>query len=669
MLRLTLVLLGVLFAATLAAQDATMMRTYLLDELNTAQKSWQERYDSLKTPADIEVYQKERKDFFRRQLGKMWEQTPMNPQIVKSFTKGTPGKDAYRVELVIFESAPKFYVTGAMFLPDETKFQAPYPAVLIVCGHANDAKAYPQYQGVAALAATHGLAAFVIDPIDQGERSQRLREDGRPLMQGVSAHNALGPGSILLGRNTATFEVWDMIRALDYLESRDDIDGKRLGVTGNSGGGTQTSYIMALDDRVAAAVVHCYLCSLYGKMMTTIGPQDAEQNIFGQLRLGIGKGGMDHVDYCIMRAPKPTLIGTTTDDFFPVEDAWATARNAQRIFDRLGYGEKMSITEADGLHGWHKTLREATVRWMLRWLADRDEMIFEADDQPVCTGEELRCTPRGEVMLIDGARSAFDLNRDYNEELLAARTARAAYRSDDELREAIRRVAGIRKLDDIPELRTRPPMLRLEPGGMVAGKVPDTENLFQQQFTYLAEDGNIMLPARRLFHTPLIEAAGTVIYLNDSGEATDLEWIEGLAKEGKTVLEIDLRGLGQTQGVGETYYNHELFGTDGVDYYFAYLLGKSYVGMRTEDLLAAVREQVQPVEIVAEGEVAGLVALHAAALEPALIKSVHLEKPIRSWYDFVQSGSTPYPITNVVHGALLEYDVPDLRRLAGKDTR
>ena len=131
-------------------------------------------------------------------------------------------------------------------------------------------------------------------------------------------------------------------------------------------------------------------------------------------------------------------------------------------------------------------------------------------------------------------------------------------------------------------------------------------------------------------------------------------------------IAVDLRGLGQTQGVGANYYDHNLFGTDGVDYYFAYLLGKSYVGMRTEDLLAIVRLAPAPVEIVASGETVGLVALHAAALEPGLIKKVRLDTPIRTWYDIVKAGSTPYPITNIVHGALLEYDVPELQRLAGK---
>ena len=262
-------------------------------------------------------------------------------------------------------------------------------------------------------------------------------------------------------------------------------------------------------------------------------------------------------------------------------------------------------------------------------------------------------------MLIDGARSAFDLNRDYNEELLAVRTAKAANRSDDELREVIRGVAGIRKLEDIPAVRAGDVMERQYNGRSTAA---GTSIFTTDSFAYSAEDGKVLLPARR--YSLNIPSTGTVIYLNDKGGATGAERIKELAQAGKTVVAVDLRGLGQTQGVGATYYNHDLFGTDGVDYYFAYLLGRSYVGMRTEDLLAVAKAQEsKSVEIVADGEVAGLVALHAAALEPALIKGVTLDAPIRTWYDFVKSGSTPYPITNIVHGALLEYDVPDLQRL------
>ena len=647
MLRFIIFLLALLFVPTLFAQDATMMKGYLRDELDAAQKSWQQRYDSLKTVADIERYQQDRKDFFLKQLGKMWERTPLNPQITKTFEKGTPGKDAYRVELVLFESAPKFYVSAAMFLPDSTKFKPPYPCVLNVCGHNAEAKAAARLQAAAALAASNGLAAFIIDPIDQGERSQRLKEDGKPVLWGVPAHNVIGAGCILLGRNTATFEVWDMIRALDYLESRSDIDATRLGVCGLSGGGTQTAYIMSLDERVAVAVSGCYLGSLYGKMMTTIGPQDAEQNIFGQAAFG-----MDHVDYCIMHAPKPTMIATTTQDFFPVEDAWAAYRHAKRIFDRFGLGEKMSLAEADGPHGLYKNLREAFVRWMLRWLAGRDEMVFEAEDQPSCTEEELRSTPKGEVMLLDGARSVFDLNRDYNDELLAVRNARN--RSDDELRTAIRNIAGVRKIDDIP-----PALEVRKEASNVAEKLDAVASV--EQFAFLAENGRILLPAVRF--APKAASMATVVYLNGSDKTADLNRINELAKENKTVVAVDLRGLGQTQYAGTPYFNHAMFGADGRDFYLAYLLGKSYVGMRTEDLLAVARKLGGSIEVVASGETVGLVALHAAALEPTLFSGVKLDTPIKNWYDVVKEGGAPYPITNHVHGALLEYDVPELLRL------
>jgi hypothetical protein len=279
-------------------------------------------------------------------------------------------------------------------------------------------------------------------------------------------------------------------------------------------------------------------------------------------------------------------------------------------------------------------------------------MIVEVDNQPLCTKEELLCTPQGEVMLLNGARSFFDLNRDYNDTLLAVRKEKAASRSDDELRATIRKIAGVRKLEDIPVLHQK--------------NVPaSTAVAASKRMAYLSENGNISLLA--VHYVPKTSLPGTIIYLNSTGKtgSTDCpDRIKELAAEGKTVVAVDLRGLGRTQSVDSLYYDHDLFGTDGVSYYFAYLLGKSYVGMRTEDLLAVAREQHRSVEIVAEGEVAGLVALHAAALEPGLIAGVKLDMPIRTWYDVVKAGCSPYPITNIVHGALLEYDVPDLLRLA-----
>jgi cephalosporin-C deacetylase-like acetyl esterase len=201
-------------------------------------------------------------------------------------------RDGYRVEKVIFESQPKHYVTALLFLPDTKRFPPPVPGVIIPCGHAGEAKAYEAYQTMGASLAFNGMAALVFDPIDQGERSQM--PSALPRLQGTTAHTMLNVGSILLGRSTARFEIWDGMRAIDYLQSRPEIDAARIGCTGNSGGGTQTSYLMALDDRISVAAQ--VATSPASSPSLTIGPQDGEQNIFGQLRSN------DHADYLMMRA-------------------------------------------------------------------------------------------------------------------------------------------------------------------------------------------------------------------------------------------------------------------------------------------------------------------------------------------------------------------------------
>src|SRR5204862_2010382 len=133
----------------------------------------------------------------------------------------------------------------------------------------------------------------------------------------------------------ATYRVWDGIRSLDYLAGRPDIDPKRLGCTGCSGGGTLTSYLMALDDRVAVAAPSCYLTSLE-RLFATIGPQDAEQNITGQVAFGL-----EHADYVLLHAPRPTLMLTGTRDFFGIQAAATTFRGAREGHGIFGHADRM----------------------------------------------------------------------------------------------------------------------------------------------------------------------------------------------------------------------------------------------------------------------------------------------------------------------------------------
>jgi cephalosporin-C deacetylase-like acetyl esterase len=633
-----------------------MMTDFLQSEIAAKKTDYLKRYNKLKTIDDITAYQKERRDYILKVIGKTFDRTtPLNPKITKTFQKGESDKNGYKVEMLVFETAPKFYASAAVYIPDEKRFQPPYPAVLVVCGHSKTGKGYERYQQVPALAASNGLLAMTLDPIDQGERSQRLDENGKPKAQSVAAHNVVGAQSIPLGRNAATFEIWDMMRAIDYLQSRSDVIKDKIGTTGTSGGGTQTSYIMALDDRVAVAVPSCYICNLFN-LTGGIGPQDAEQNLFGQLAFGL-----DHADYGIIRAPKPILIETATADFFPSGDAWEAFRNIKRIYDRFELGEQADITETDGEHGWHKNMRQQSIRWFLRWLAGRNEAVFEADDMPITPDKEFLATETGEVMKIDGARSAFDLNRDYNEELLAARKAKNANRSKEELKNTVRIITGIRPLDSIPSCKEKD--LK---NNALAPIPPVFESLVSkiEQHIFITDNsGNNAVELPAFVFVPKENKGTTTFLLCDKGKNTAIEQTAALLKEGKTVIALDLRGLGETQAVNSAYYRHNQFGTDGCDYYRAYLLGKSYLGMRTEDLLAVAKKfqkEGQKFDIAADGEICGTVAIHAAFLEPALFSSVKLLNPVRSWYEFVKQGDAPYPITNIVHGALLEYDLPDL---------
>ncbi len=164
-----------------------------------------------------------------------------------------------------------------------------------------------------------------------------------------------------------------------------------------------------------------------------------------------------------------------------------------------------------------------------------------------------------------------------------------------------------------------------------------------------------------------------VIYVSEEGVAaanSSEEPLKSYLHEGKTVAVVDLSGLGATRAApGRRDWSGELFGPNIREYYLAYLNGKSFVGLRVEDLLAATdllarKLKANKVHLVARGA-AGIPALHAAALSPGKFASTTLHETLASWNDVV---ATPIPenqLINTVHGALQTYDLPDLVALAG----
>lgn len=599
-----------------------MCQEYLLRLSDERWRAWQEAYAERKEPASIHAHHAELRRRFVEALGGWPQRCPLAPQLT-----GVIQCDGYRVEKVLFASLPDFHVSGAVFVPESPRFEPPYPAVLIPCGHSQTGKAHDTYQTMAALLALEGFVALVYDPIDQGERRQ-LPAEG-PGYWGTRAHTNLGVGCILLGENTARYEIWDGMRGIDYLQSRDDVDHWRIGCCGNSGGGTQTAYLMSLDDRIGAAAPSCYIHGHGMQLRHMVGGRmgDAEQNIFGQLAWG-----MDHADYLTMQAPLPVLMIVATDDFFSREAAWTSFQFAKRLYARLGASERMDIIENDAPHNYNRASREATVRWMARWLQGRDEPIAEPDIELIPV-EALYAAPDGQITNLPGERTAYDLNRDTAARLAATRPAVPPI-------DRVRVLAGIRPLAELPEPRVEP----IGPGRLV-----------------LWPEEGIALPAVHL--EPATPTGPPVLLVASEGKAAAAERIEALAAAGRRVLAVDLRGTGETAQTAQTALGGD-FGTDWEDQFTVYLLGRSYVGMRAEDILVCARWLREPVELIAVGAV-GVPALHAAACEPGLFAAVQIEGSLASWQSIVDGGRNIGQLESIVHAALREYDLPGLERLLG----
>ncbi|NLC67670.1 MAG: hypothetical protein GX754_02555 [Clostridiaceae bacterium] len=246
-------------------------------------------HDAIKTREDLERRAAYMREKFIEALGGLPPgDTPLNPKIT-----GRIDCDGFRIEKVIFESRPRTYVTANMYIPGG--ITAPRGAVLFLCGHHEQAKHADEYQVVCRYLVKAGLVVLAQDPIGQGERlSYYDKETGKTRVAwGVREHDYAGCQCWPMGDCIARYFVHDAMRGIDYLCTRPEVDPSRIGVTGNSGGGTQTSLMMMCDPRIAAAAPATFLMNCQANMYTGI-PQDSEQ-----LWPGLTAIGFDHEDILI----------------------------------------------------------------------------------------------------------------------------------------------------------------------------------------------------------------------------------------------------------------------------------------------------------------------------------------------------------------------------------
>ena len=299
--------------------------------------------------------------------------------------------------------------------------------------------------------------------------------------------------------------------------------------------------------------------------------------------------------------------------------------------------------------------REAITRWMRRWLLDVDDAVTDQEFK-VWSVADLQCTPRGEVLLLDDERSVYDLNAERAAQLASQRKPLDQLQASD-ARALVRKVAGIRSLADLPE-----------PAVRQAGTL-NREGDRINKLIFEPAPG-LTLPA--LEFVPEKPSGPRVLYLSGSGcqqAAAVGGELDRLAQQNRHLLAVDLRGLGATRGKSA----NQLLG-NWKDFYLAYLLGQSLVGLQAEDVLATGRwltrrgdaDQSAEVMLVADGD-AAIASLHAVAVEPSLFKKAQIRDLVERWDAVARTQHPVNQLTGTIHGMLRHYDLLDLAKLAGSD--
>ncbi len=599
-----------------------------------------EEVAGLATAEQVVARQRRLREWLRQSLGEFPEPGPAPVGRVTGELVG----EGYRVQKVIYDSRPGLPVTAALYLPDGP---GPFPGVLVPCGHSDAAKAYDAYQRICILLARNGFAVLCFDPLGQGERRQFPgRQWGS--YPSLPEHMMIGTSALLVGRQAAGYMLWDAIRSLDYLAGRPEVDAARLGCTGISGGGLQTAYLMAVDDRLAAAAPGCYLTG-FGRLLATFdGVGDAEQCITGQIA-----AGLDHADYLGLHAPKPTLILAATRDYFDIRGTRDCHAEAKRLFGLLGHPDHLAMAEHDLEHGFGQPLRESALAWMGRWLLGRDGMPGEAPTA-VASRADLQCTASGNVLDEPGARNLMELIADEGVRLAAERQARRAALSPAAWLAEVRRLLALPV--EVPAATVR------EVGRQ------EVDGLLRRRLIFATEPG-ILVPAVLLQGGPESREWPLALVVDGAGKEAALQaggMGERLARQGFQVLAIDPRGLGETEPrARQNRELVELFGEDWHEALLSLMLDRPLLGQRVYDLLAVLEWAVAEglateagVYLYGRGA-AGPVALHAAALD-GRFAALDLDRSLVSWQALVEARFHRRQLTNVVPGALRHYDLPEL---------
>lgn len=574
-------------------------------------------------------------------IGSFPQKTPLNPRIT-----GEIQVDGFKVEKVIYESSPRNYVTAALFIPDNLKGKA--PAVLYCSGHTFESFRSAVYQHMIINLVKKGCVVLAFDPIGQGERLQYLDEEGHKSIFSTPTHEHSYPGGqcFMSGNSLARYMIWDGIRSLDYLITRPEVDPERLGITGRSGGGTQSAYIAAFDPRIKASAPECYITD-FEYLFKSIGPQDAEQNFPGFL-----KQELDLADLLEVRAPKPALIISTTRDFFSIQGARDTYLEVKKAYEILGYPEFIGMSEDDAEHETTLRNREKLYAFFQKYLGfpgsakDIEVNLFNPKD--------LQVTSTGQVIPELGGETIFSLNEKESriliEELKQKRQEGNFTREG--LRVQIQQYTGI----------TNPGHHRIP---IFSGRIKEDQYLLDK---YLVPGGGSYYLPVLIMKPQNHNDEKAVIIFNPGGkeeEITNDSLSLYLVNKGFNVILPDIAGFGELGPgflTGDAYMEHTSYN----QWFAGILTGKSLTGIRMADISQVVyfiKEvySIQPENIyaIARGVLTSDLLHHSVLFDD--FNRIALINPLVSYRALVLNRRYhPKYIQSAVPGCIQQYDLPDL---------
>lgn len=611
--------------------------------------------EKIKSQEDLRMHLNELKKNYLKLLGLFPEKSKLNPIVT-----GKIERKSFNIEKVAFESREDHHVTALLYLP---KGNGPFPGILHIPGHSSDGKADKCYQRIGNYFALNGFVVLQIDPVCQGERSQ-ISQDvhnnfydnrGNAMHQSTTCqHDIYNQSLLLLGSSIAAWEVWDNIRSIDYLCTRPEVDSTKIGVTGFSGGGTQTTYLASIDSRIKAVSLGGFIAT-HEEKIKTIGTQDSCQQLYSE-----GKYGIEEQDFLFMAAPLPILILSTYDDYFSFNGSKAAADELLEIYKVLGWEGRFVHFSATGGHCMPDISLVTNIKWMNRWLKEESyEIVHDTstgDFVPlkatyVTTTKQVFSHFKNEKSIVDFTSEMLDRLREEKNKFLSS----CSY---DKLVIKVSELVGYDR--QVEEMN----------GGSYIGSFKWEGLKIEKHF--INRDRGFKLPALIIKPENNIKQDHSAFILSGcygkmNELASNIHLVQDKLQKGYVVLIVDVSNTGELR-------SNKKVALSGVDYEYAIAkickyAGKTLLGYRAEDLVIAknyLKMVFNPTdfELLASGKI-GPSAIHAAFINGCFSK-IYLKNSPNSWEKIVTTHFNPDLIGIIVPNVLKYYDLNDLIKIMTK---